>query len=109
MIRDARDWDNHERARLYLDTVGPVAFLDRTEPDPPLTLLDVALSGIGLGGSVGGVTSCRLVRDVEESLANRAVDLSPTDATRAQAKSDLGARESNHGLLSPQRGRRTTA
>ena len=37
---------------------------------PSLTLLDVALSDIGLDGSVGGVTSCWLVREVEESLAH---------------------------------------
>ena len=52
---------------------------------PSLTLLDVALSWLELDGSVGGVTSCWLVREFEESLADasgfllvfHAIDLSP--------------------------------
>ena len=43
--------------------------------DPSLTLLDVARSGVELDGIVGGVTSHWLVREVEESLAHRAVDV----------------------------------
>ena len=72
-------------------------------------LLDVAFAGMGLDGSVGGVTSCRVAREVEESLAHRAVDLSLPGAIRGQARGELGAKELNHGLLSPHRGRRTTA